>query len=308
MKISKLIVLGLLLVVMACSNEKETPKGYKYTVITKGDGKLPKPGDWLQINMTLKDDKDSVWNDSKSREVPLFMPVAPATEIANEAGIEEMLRLISKGDSVFIRVPAKTFFEKSIRQPMPPMIDSTRSFTLNIGVVDVLDSAQFEKWKQDYIAGQNAKAMKQAEEQLAKDTAAIDNYLKEKGITAKKTPSGLRYIVTKEGKGANAAQGQTVKLEYKGYLLNGKVFDTSSEAVAKANNVYQEGRPYSALELQAGTGQVIPGWEEAMLLMSKGSKITVWIPSSLAYGAQRRSEDIVENTILAFDMEMVDIK
>ena len=62
------------------------------------------------------------------------------------------------------------------------------------------------------------------------------------------------------------------------------------------------------LELTVGRGQVIAGWDEAITLMSKGSKMTVYIPSTLAYGAQRRSEDIVENSILVFDMELMDVK
>jgi FKBP-type peptidyl-prolyl cis-trans isomerase len=53
---------------------------------------------------------------------------------------------------------------------------------------------------------------------------------------------------------------------------------------------------------------VIEGWEEAMQLMNKGSKMTVWIPSPMAYGNQKRSEEILENSILVFDMEMVDIE
>jgi FKBP-type peptidyl-prolyl cis-trans isomerase FkpA len=57
-----------------------------------------------------------------------------------------------------------------------------------------------------------------------------------------------------------------------------------------------------------GYRQVIPGWEEAIALMNKGSKMTVYIPSGLAYGPQKRSEVIAENSILMFQMELVDIK
>ncbi|MGC4021826.1 MAG: FKBP-type peptidyl-prolyl cis-trans isomerase [Cyclobacteriaceae bacterium] len=53
---------------------------------------------------------------------------------------------------------------------------------------------------------------------------------------------------------------------------------------------------------------VIGGWDEVLQLMNKGKKITVYIPSTLGYGAQRRSEVIVENSILVFDMELVNIK
>jgi FKBP-type peptidyl-prolyl cis-trans isomerase FkpA len=78
--------------------------------------------------------------------------------------------------------------------------------------------------------------------------------------------------------------------------------------VAKLNGKYQEGRPYAPYDLILGQGQVIQGWEEALTLMNKGSKMTVYIPSTMAYGPQKRSEEIVENSILSFDLELVDVK
>lgn len=307
MKISKLTMMGLLLLAMACSNDKETPKGYKFTVVKKGDGTLAKPGEFLKMNMILKDGKDSVWNDTQKNEIPLIMQIAPDSLKKNEEGIEEVLRMLSKGDSVIVKIPAKILFEKSMRTMLPPQVDSASSFTFYLGVTGILDTAQIKQLQQEIMAAQAAKAAKEANAQLAKDTVIIDTFLKEKSIVAKTTPSGLRYIVTKAGKGPNAGVGQNVKLHYKGYLMNGKVFDSSLESVARENNVYQEGRPYEPLALQVGTGQVIAGWEEAIQLMNKGSKITVYIPSTLGYGPQRRSEDILENSILVFDMEMVDI-
>ncbi len=157
------------------------------------------------------------------------------------------------------------------------------------------------------MAKQQEKARIQQEEQLAKDTVTIDAYLKEKNIVAKTTPSGLRYLITKPGKGPNVKPGQQVSIHYAGYLMNGKYFDTSIEKVAKEQNLNRPG-PFQPIQLSAATGQVIPGWDEALLLMNKGSKMMVWIPSTLAYGPNKRSEDIIENSILIFEMELVDVK
>jgi FKBP-type peptidyl-prolyl cis-trans isomerase FkpA len=136
----------------------------------------------------------------------------------------------------------------------------------------------------------------------------IDNFLKEKNIVAKKTASGIRYIITKPGKGQNVKDGQTASVNYAGYLLNGKYFDTSMEAVAKEQNIYQQGKPYQPYPVTVGRNSVIRGWEEALKLMSKGAKMTVYIPSTLAYGSQRSGPVIAENSILAFDLEVVDLK
>jgi FKBP-type peptidyl-prolyl cis-trans isomerase len=101
--------------------------------------------------------------------------------------------------------------------------------------------------------------------------------------------------------------GQRVKIHYAGYLLNGKYFDSSMEKVVKEQGLNGQ-PPFEPIELNAARGEVIPGWDEAMQLMNKGSKMTVYIPSTLAYGPNKRSADIIENSILVFDMEMVDIK
>ena len=170
-----------------------------------------------------------------------------------------------------------------------------------MGVKDILNQTQVQALEQAIMNERNSA-------QLATDGEIIDNYLTENNLIAQKTQSGLRYIIAREGKGEKVAAGQEVKIHYAGYLLDGTLFDTSMESAAKASGTYTKGRPYEPLSLTAGSGQVIQGWEEAILLMNKGSKIRVWIPSPLAYGPQSRSALIKENSILVFDMEMVEIK
>jgi FKBP-type peptidyl-prolyl cis-trans isomerase len=299
---------GLLLLCVACSKEKETPKGYKFTVVKKGSGEPGKSGQFLIINMAFKDGKDSVWNDSKKLGTPFVIPVQDTATMKQEEGIDEIFRMLAKGDSVTFKIPAKVLFEKTFKAPLPPTVDAKSDFTFNLGVQDIMDREQVAKFQQELVAKQNEKFKKDQAVQLGKDTVIIDDFLKSKNIVANKTNSGIRFVVTKAGQGENAKAGQTVKVNYAGFLLSGKCFDTSVESVAKANSIYQAGRQYEPLGLMLGQGQVIPGWEEAIALMNKGSKITVYIPSTLAYGPQKRSADIVENSILTFEMELLDIK
>jgi FKBP-type peptidyl-prolyl cis-trans isomerase FkpA len=297
---------GLLLLCLACS-KNETPKGFKYTVVKKGDGKIVKPGEFLVLNMLFKDAKDSIWNDSRKSEIPVIFMIQDTSMMKQEEGIEEVLRALSKGDSVTFKVKASMLFAKTFRQPVPPNIDSLSEFTFNIGIKDIYTREQVTKLQEEITAKQNEKLKQEQAVQLEKDLLAIDSYLKEKKITAKQTTSGLRYVISKPGKGENATAGKNVKVDYAGFLLNGKCFDTSNAALAKVNNVFQPGRPYEPLSLAVGQGQVIAGWDEAITLMNKGMKMTVYIPSTLAYGAQQRSEDIVANSILIFDMELIDV-
>jgi peptidylprolyl isomerase len=109
------------------------------------------------------------------------------------------------------------------------------------------------------------------------------------------SPSGIRYIIIKEGTGAKPASGEAVSVNYTGKLLSGKVFDDSE----------LKGRP---LEFQAGTGRVIKGWDETVLDMKTGEKRLVIIPPELAYGDREVGNGIIPaNSFLVFEMELVDI-
>jgi FKBP-type peptidyl-prolyl cis-trans isomerase len=87
-----------------------------------------------------------------------------------------------------------------------------------------------------------------------------------------------------EGKGEQTTAGKEVSVNYKGELLNGKVFDSSIEAEAKKANLNQGGRTYEPIKFTLGKGQVIKGWDEGIALLKKGGKAILVIPSPLAYG------------------------
>jgi FKBP-type peptidyl-prolyl cis-trans isomerase len=109
------------------------------------------------------------------------------------------------------------------------------------------------------------------------------------------TPSGLKYVVDKEGTGEATPQaGQSVTVHYTGKLMDGKKFDSS----------YDRGKP---IEFTVGKGQVIKGWDEALLGMKKGEKRVLIIPSSLGYGPSGRGP-IPPNATMVFDVELIDFK
>ena len=111
---------------------------------------------------------------------------------------------------------------------------------------------------------------------------------------AQSTSSGLHYIVTQEGEGEPPEQGQMVTAHYHGTLLNGEVFDSSVE----------RNQPFS---FPVGAGRVIKGWDEAFLGMKKGEKRKLILPAKIAYG-QRAAGSIPPNSILVFDVELLDFK
>jgi len=132
------------------------------------------------------------------------------------------------------------------------------------------------------------------EKQNKTDDAVIQKYIKEKGMQPQKTNSGLYYVITQPGNGPKAEAGKMVAVNYTGTTLDGKEFDSSKK----------QGRP---IEFPLGQSAVIRGWDEGIALLNKGSKATLLIPSTMAYGPQD-SPDIPANSVLRFDVELVDVK
>ncbi len=299
MKITN-VLFGLLLLCVACDkSEKETPNGFKFNVLKEGDGKAGTPGQILVLDFQMSDSKDSVWSDTYKDGMPIPAMIGDSAQIATEPGMMQVLRMISKGDSVMFTLPLSELLNG--RPPMPGM-DTSLIITYRLFVRDIMERQQYEEHQMKLMEEKSAK-------QLEQDIAAIDAFLAEKNIKAEKTESGLRYIITKVGTGENGKPGQIASVNYSGHLLDGPYFDSNDKAVAQEKGLYNPGRePYAPYEVTIDQSSVIKGWHEALKLISKGSMATFYIPSPLAYGQQQRSEVIKPNSILVFDMEVVDLK
>jgi FKBP-type peptidyl-prolyl cis-trans isomerase FklB len=129
-----------------------------------------------------------------------------------------------------------------------------------------------------------------AEKQLAVGKEYLDKNKARPGVTV--TTSGLQYEVLAKGTGPMPKPTDTVKVHYHGTLVDGKVFDSSVE----------RGEPIEF----AVTG-VIPGWVEALQLMSVGDKWKLTIPPDIAYGPRGKG-DIPPNSVLIFEVELLGIK
>lgn len=110
----------------------------------------------------------------------------------------------------------------------------------------------------------------------------------------KTTATGLKYAIIKDGEGKLIEKGNTVSVHYSGFLTNGFKFDSSVERE-------------EPITFPAGMQQVIPGWDEGLLLLKKGSKARFIIPPALAYGEKDLGK-IPPNSTLIFDVEIVDVK
>lgn len=114
-----------------------------------------------------------------------------------------------------------------------------------------------------------------------------------------RTKSGLAYEDVKVGKGREAKAGDTVMVDYTGWLdegtKKGKKFDSS----------HDRAKPFSFL---LGGGRVIKGWDEGVAGMKVGGKRILYIPPKLGYGARGAGRDIPPNADLIFEVDLLEVK
>ncbi|MGM5631946.1 FKBP-type peptidyl-prolyl cis-trans isomerase [Apibacter raozihei] len=144
------------------------------------------------------------------------------------------------------------------------------------------------------MAEMQTKMKEMAQKNKEEGAKFLEQNKKKKGVTT--TASGLQYeILTKSKSTEKPKETDVVKVKYEGKLLNGTVFDSTD----KNNN----GEP-----IEFELNRVIKGWTEGVSLMTKGSKYRLFIPSELAYGESGAGRDITPNSVLIFDVELVDFK
>ena len=153
------------------------------------------------------------------------------------------------------------------------------------------ESLQFLQTYFKELQGKKQLADAEKAKALAEEGVAyLAENAKKEGVTT--TESGLQYEVLTTGDGASPSAEDSVTVHYTGTLIDGTVFDSSVE----------RGEPATF-----GVSQVIPGWTEALQLMSVGDKLRLVIPSELAYGPRGSGAKIGPNSILVFEVELIKI-
>lgn len=161
---------------------------------------------------------------------------------------------------------------------------------------DVIDSIiilrvgdEAEKWNSTEVFN-NFKDKKEIliKQRQLKEQQIIEKLSKDFEVT----PSGLRYKILNKGNGDSPTKGDKVKVHYKGMLIDETVFDSS----------YKRNQP---IEFNVGIGQVIPGWDEGIMLLKKGEKAKFIIPSNLGYGEAGAGGVIPSNATLVFEVELL---
>ena len=151
--------------------------------------------------------------------------------------------------------------------------------------------AVLQSFQMEMMQKIQAKRAKEAEENTAQGKKFLADNAKKEGV--KTTASGLQYkVITANASGKSPSDTSTVRVHYKGTLINGTEFDSS----------YKRGTP-----TEFPVNGVIKGWTEALKLMKTGEKYQLTIPAELAYGAQGAPPSIPGNATLIFEVELLEI-
>lgn len=148
-------------------------------------------------------------------------------------------------------------------------------------------------------------AKKAESQKVVAEKAAYFAATKAKATT---TASGLKYVITQKGTGIKGAEGSNIFFHYAGYFEDGKLFDSSMANVAKAYGQYDAARDaqkgYQAFLFTVGKKEgMIPGFIEALDMMTDGEKAIFFLPSNLAYGEKGAGGVIPPNATLVFEIE-----
>lgn len=142
------------------------------------------------------------------------------------------------------------------------------------------------------VGGGIAPALRAQREKLPPDDLA---FVERTWPEAKKTATGIRYIILQEGRGEAGKAGEKAAVLYVGRLLNGTIFDQATEKER-------------AFTFRVGRGMVIEGWDQILQQMKPGEKRLVIIPPELAYGTRGQPPKIPRNATLVFEMEVLEFK
>jgi FKBP-type peptidyl-prolyl cis-trans isomerase FkpA len=296
-----LIILALASLGLASCNGgfKQADGGLLYEINTDKGGPTIQTGDFISANLVIKNDGDSILMSTYDQGHPV-QTVIPKSQFTGD--IFSGLTLLSEGDSATIKVNADSMFKK---QPKPPGFKG-KYLIYVIKVNKVIAKGKLS----DQVFNGRIEAFEKTQSDALKkaEPGIIKKYIADNKLKVTTTADSLNYIITTPGTGPTPAVGDTMVVNYTGkFLTNGKTFDTSiKDEAVKAKMPMDPSRKYVPIHIPVGEKRVIAGWDEGLMLLNKGAKATLIIPSSIAYG-ERGMSIIGPYTPIMFDIEVVDI-
>lgn len=256
-----------------------TSNGLYYKFYEQNGGNNPQEMEILDVFMSCTINDTSVI-------IPQNRMIIQMMESMFIGDIFEGIKMMHIGDSASFLVRADSTFYTLFQSPVLPNefnVDDMMKFEIRLN--DFYPESEFAAKQIEYMKNTFPEETLVSENELNK-------YFKDNNIKPITTASGLNYVVTKEGNGEKPQVGTLIKVHYTGKLMDGTIFDSS----------VTRNEP---IQFVLGIGQVIPGWDEGLQLLSKGEKAVLYIPYYLAYG-DRGAGTIPPFATLIFEVELID--
>lgn len=272
---------------------EKTQNGLYYLFLTKNKGEKPQIGDLLEVNVCC------MINDT-TLLIPATQNIMKLQDPAFAGDLNEGLAMMHKGDSASFIVNIDSSFMHLFSQPtLPAEFKSTDVMRFEVKLKNFYPEKVYAQNFANDVRNRNAERAAKLQNDFPDETdmAAYElaNYFVKNNIVAEPTESGLIYVVTEPGNGEKPEVGKLVTMHYTGKLLDGTIFDSSVE----------RDEPF---QFVLGVGQVIPGWDEGVQLMTKGEKGVFYIPYYLGYGERQAGDKIVPFSNLMFEVELIDFE
>jgi len=267
------------------SDYKKTTSGLAYDIIHDGKGENLKHGDLIKINIKMMIGDSVVQN--TYTHMPGYIKIDSSQK--GQHNFMEILHELKVGDSVVVIHSLDSL--KKMGQ-LPPTMNYAAGTTMK-GYLKIVAGFKSE-------ADIEADFKREEAAELVRESSKLEKYLKDKNISAVKTPKGAFVQITTEGTGDIADTGKQVSVNYHGTTLEGVAFDSNIDTAF--------GHAGAPFEFVIGRDPVVAGWVECLKYFRQGSKGKMFIPAMLGYKNQPQSEVLKAYTDLIFDIELLAVK
>ena len=282
--IAGLLSLSLLVVFMSSCDRKhpgfkKTKSGLYYKFHVQNESAIKaEVGSVVSLHLTYRTSADSVFSDTHANG-PVIIDVK---ESAYPGDIYEGLLMMHEGDSATLIMNTDSFFARTANTSRPYFLDSAGFFYLDIKIEKIRTEEQY----QTDLKAENDKRRKMEMDEL-------DIFLKDNGIEAQPSESGLVYVEKKTGKGKTPATGNILKLHYSVKLITGQIlFDSKAQGDAMVH--------------QMGSGRSGRGFDEGIEKMKEGGIAMLITPSKIAFG-EEGGGSVPPFATLIFEVELLKV-
>lgn len=276
--------MAVLILLAGCNQYQKTPSGVAYSISGNSKTKI-KQGQIFKYNIEYRiAPKDSVFNTTFGH-VPGFMQFD--TSRISPHSFLELITKCGEGDKVNFTLSVDTLKKLGL-------LEYNQFFRKNDLIKGKMEIIKVYKGEEEA----NNDYKKEMDDEQKREAKELKEYASKKSLKVQELPTGVLVAVEQSGDTMKASMGRTVRMLYKGYFTDGKVFDS---------NMGPNAPNKEPLVFQIGSGGIIPGLESGLAQFGKGGKGKILIPAMQAYGTTGQPPVIPAYANLIFDVEVTDV-